>query len=79
HIKTEEEVLKVIELANTYKFPLTFRAAGTSLNGQGITDHVLVVITNKWNQYIIENHGELLRLQQSLTGGQAHLVHNKYG
>ncbi|AJI73780.1 hypothetical protein FTDG_00564 [Francisella tularensis subsp. novicida GA99-3548] len=79
HINTEEEVLKVIELANTYKVPLTFRAAGTSLNGQGITDHVLVVITNKWNNYSIENDGEIIRLQPSLTGGQANLFLNKYG
>ncbi|WP_368076274.1 FAD-dependent oxidoreductase [Francisella tularensis] len=79
HINTEEEVLKVIELANTYKVPLTFRAAGTSLNGQGITDHVLVVITNKWNNYSIENDREIIRLQPSLTGGQANLFLNKYG
>ncbi|MEY8701921.1 FAD-binding oxidoreductase, partial [Francisella philomiragia] len=71
HVDTEEEVLKVIKLANTYKVPLTFRAAGTSLNGQGITDHILVVITNKWNNYSIENNGEVIRLQPSLTGGQA--------
>ncbi|AJI74166.1 FAD binding domain protein [Francisella philomiragia subsp. philomiragia ATCC 25015] len=79
HINNEKEVLEVIKLANTYKVPLTFRAAGTSLNGQGITDHVLVVITNKWNNYSIENNGEIIRLQPSLTGGQANLFLNKYG
>ncbi|XSZ47823.1 hypothetical protein ACP8HZ_06860 [Francisella noatunensis] len=36
-MNNEKEVLEVIKLANTYKVPLTFRAAGTSLNGQGIT------------------------------------------
>ncbi|WP_234384223.1 FAD-binding oxidoreductase [Francisella noatunensis] len=79
HINNEKEVLEVIKLANTYKVPLTFRAAGTSLNGQGITDHILVVITNKWNNYSIENNGEVIRLQPSLTGGQANLFLNKYG
>lgn len=79
HIDTEEEVLKVIKLANNYKVPLTFRAAGTSLNGQGITDHVLVVITNKWNKYRIENDGEIIHLQPGITGGQANLFLNKYG
>ncbi|MDE5032042.1 FAD-binding protein, partial [Francisella tularensis] len=62
HNTTEEEVLQVIDLANSYKVPLTFRAAGTSLNGHGITEHVLVVITNKGNNYRTENDGEIIRL-----------------
>ncbi|XSZ46932.1 FAD-binding oxidoreductase [Francisella noatunensis] len=41
--------------------------------------HILVVITNKWNNYSIENNGEVIRLQPSLTGGQANLFLNKYG
>jgi len=36
----EQEVQKVLELAHKYKVHLTFRAAGTSLSGQAVTDGV---------------------------------------
>src|SRR5690606_5594404 len=37
-INTEDEVRAVIEAARAERLPLTFRAAGTSLSGQAITD-----------------------------------------
>lgn len=42
--KNEDEIKQIIQLANTYKTPITFRAAGTSLSGQSSCDGVLVVI-----------------------------------
>ena len=43
-VNSEDEVRAVIEAARAEKLPLTFRAAGTSLSGQAITDGVLAVL-----------------------------------
>lgn len=36
HVESEEEVQKIIKLANQTKISITFRAAGTSLSGNFI-------------------------------------------
>lgn len=41
-VENEQEVIKLISLANAHALPLTFRAAGTSLSGQAVTDSILV-------------------------------------
>ncbi|MGN1274526.1 MAG: FAD-binding oxidoreductase, partial [Thermoguttaceae bacterium] len=46
--KTEAEVAQILSLASQYNVPVTFRAAGTSLSGQSISDSVLVVAGKNW-------------------------------
>ena len=41
--KNEEEVSFLLATASKYKLPVTFRAAGTSLSGQAISDSILIV------------------------------------
>ena len=41
--KSENEVAEILKAASKHKVPVTFRAAGTSLSGQAISDSVLVV------------------------------------
>src|SRR5262245_50420160 len=43
-VNSEDEVRAVIKAARAEGLPLTFRAAGTSLSGQAITDGVLAVL-----------------------------------
>ena len=40
--ESENEVSGLLRLARKHKIPVTFRAAGTSLSGQAVTDSVLV-------------------------------------
>jgi D-lactate dehydrogenase len=47
-VNSEDEVRAVIAAARAEKLPLTFRAAGTSLSGQAITDGVLAVLGDGW-------------------------------
>ena len=54
-VHNEMQISHVIKQSIKHKVPLTFRAAGTSLNGQGLSEHVLVIITNGWTRYKIEN------------------------
>ena len=41
-VRTVEEVRALLAAAHRHSVPLTFRAAGTSLSGQAVTDSVLV-------------------------------------
>ena len=49
----EEQVAKIIKTCNQYHLPFTFRAAGTSLSGQSISDSVLIVAGKHWEHYEI--------------------------
>lgn len=43
---SEEEISDLLKLADRYGLPVTFRAAGTSLSGQAISDSILIVAGN---------------------------------
>ena len=71
-VETEDEVLEVIRLAHKYETPLTFRAAGTSLSGQAISDSVLVVLSGtSWRDYKISEQAEMISLQPGVIGAAA--------
>jgi len=44
NVDDENQVCQILRHANRLKLPVTFRAAGTSLSGQAITDSILVMI-----------------------------------
>ncbi len=71
---SETEVSWILKKADQHNIPLTFRAGGTSLSGQAVTDSVLVVCGGSWNNYEILDNGNRIRLQPGVIGGQA----NKY-
>ena len=57
-VKTENEVEQIINKARQYDIKLTFRAAGTSLSGQAVTDQVLVMLAqDSWRQYQVFENG----------------------
>jgi len=43
----EGEVVALLQAAQQHQVPLTFRAAGTSLSGQAITDSILVKVRQR--------------------------------
>ena len=45
-VVNEEEIRKILPIATKHQVPVTFRAAGTSLSGQAITDSVLLKISH---------------------------------
>ncbi|MDB5507005.1 MAG: putative D-lactate dehydrogenase, Fe-S protein FAD/FMN-containing [Devosia sp.] len=61
-INTEDEVRAVIKAARAEGLPLTFRAAGTSLSGQAITDGVLAVLGDGWLKLRVEDNGDRVTL-----------------
>lgn len=70
-VESEDEVVGLIQLAQRDRVPVTFRAAGTSLSGQAISDSVLIVLGDNWNGREIRGQGEQIRLQPGVIGAQA--------
>ncbi|PWQ98868.1 FAD-binding and (Fe-S)-binding domain-containing protein [Leucothrix pacifica] len=71
----EAEVVNVLRLARQNNISVTFRAAGTSLSGQSVTDSVLVVLEgDSWRKFTIHEAGQRITLQPGIIGAQA----NKY-
>jgi D-lactate dehydrogenase len=77
-IESEAEVVALLKLANEFKVALTFRAAGTSLSGQAVTDSVLLVLGENWQQREVRGLGEQIRLQPGVIGAAANSVLTKF-
>lgn len=73
-IESEAEMIALLKLAHAENVPVTFRAAGTSLSGQAISDSVLIVLGDNWNGREIRNGGEQIRLQPGVIGANANAV-----
>ncbi|SEE00315.1 FAD-binding and (Fe-S)-binding domain-containing protein [Pseudomonas migulae] len=70
-VESEDEVVALLGLAQRDQVPVTFRAAGTSLSGQAISDSVLIVLGDNWNGREIRGQGTQIRLQPGVIGAQA--------
>ncbi|RHW22270.1 FAD-binding and (Fe-S)-binding domain-containing protein [Pseudomonas jilinensis] len=73
-VESETEVIALLRLANSHQVPVTFRAAGTSLSGQAISDSVLIVLGDHWNGREIRHGGAQIRLQPGVIGAAANAV-----
>ncbi|KAF1056952.1 MAG: hypothetical protein GAK44_00031 [Pseudomonas delhiensis] len=70
-VESEDEVRSLLRAAHAHQVPVTFRAAGTSLSGQAVSDSVLLVLGDNWNGRDIRAGGEQIRLQPGVIGAQA--------
>ncbi|WP_426414888.1 FAD-binding and (Fe-S)-binding domain-containing protein [Aestuariirhabdus sp. LZHN29] len=68
---SEEEIQLLLEQARQLQLPVTFRAAGTSLSGQAISDSILIRLGKQWQNHRIEQDGQLIHLQPGVIGAQA--------
>jgi D-lactate dehydrogenase len=66
----EEEVSFILKVCSDMNIPVTFRAAGTSLSGQAITDSVLVIAGNNWDKYSTDADCREVTMQPGITGGR---------
>lgn len=57
-----EEVSFLIKEANEMGLPITFRAAGTSLSGQAITDSILILTARHWTGNTVLEEGKKITL-----------------
>ncbi|NVK26161.1 MAG: FAD-binding oxidoreductase [Gammaproteobacteria bacterium] len=70
-VANEAEVIEVMRLAGELELPICFRASGTSLSGQSITDSILVSITPDWKDYQILDDGRRIQMQCGVLGSEA--------
>ncbi|HEX4824812.1 MAG TPA: FAD-binding and (Fe-S)-binding domain-containing protein [Candidatus Polarisedimenticolaceae bacterium] len=71
-----DEVRRLLAWSRRSKVPLTFRAAGTSLSGQAVTDGVLVDVSRHWRALQVLEGGKAVRVGPGVVGGfvNAHLA-----
>ncbi len=70
-VESEDEVATLLKSAHAHQVAVTFRAAGTSLSGQAVSDSVLLVLGDNWNGRDIREGGTQIRLQPGVIGAQA--------
>lgn len=75
---SEEEVSLLLKEASAEWLPVTFRAAGTSLSGQAISDSILIVAGKNWERYTY-NDDTTITLQPGLVGAEVNRILLKHG
>lgn len=75
----EAEVAMLLQCASRHKIPVTFRAAGTSLSGQSISDSVLIVAGKNWEEYTIGPDALTISLQPGIIGSRVDDILRPYG
>lgn len=70
----EAEVSRVVRLCYDRHIPFTFRAAGTSLSGQSVSDSVLIVAGKHWEKYSISPDHDTITMQPGLVGGRVNRI-----
>ena len=76
---SEAEVSRLLAEANRLNLPVTFRAVGTSLSGQTVTDSILIVAGKHWERYQVSEDGSEIKLQPGLVGKRVDDILRPYG
>jgi len=79
HADTEAEVSDILRKASKHNLPVTFRAAGTSLSGQAVSDGILLLAGESWQESQVLENGEKIRLQPGIIGARANQILTPYG
>lgn len=74
NIENEKEVQLVLREASRLGLPVTFRAAGTSLSGQAITDSILVRLGEGWRNCRVFDNASRIQLGPGVIGSYANSV-----
>lgn len=75
----ESEVSSILQTASKHRVPVTFRAAGTSLSGQAISDSVLVIAGKHWDKWSVSQSGDTVTLQPGVIGADVNRYLKPYG
>jgi D-lactate dehydrogenase len=70
-VQSEAEVRRLLECCAQADTPVTFRAAGTSLSGQALSDSVLVVLGDGWQHVEVAADARTVSLQPGVIGAAA--------
>jgi len=76
-VHNEAEVSELLRLAHKHETPVTFRAAGTSLSGQALTDSVMIKLSHNgrnFRNYQVHNGGQRVTVEPGLIGGEVNKI-----
>jgi D-lactate dehydrogenase len=74
-----DDVVALLDFARSSGTPLTFRAGGTSLNGQSQSDSVLVDCRRHWTRVRVEEEGARVRVQPGVVLGHVNRLLARHG
>src|SRR4029078_1609143 len=74
-----DDVAKILRFGREREIPVTFRAGGTSLNGQGQSDGILVDVRKHWGGVRVEEDGARARVKPGTILGHAKRVLDPHG
>ncbi|GAX77289.1 hypothetical protein CEUSTIGMA_g4735.t1 [Chlamydomonas eustigma] len=76
-VHNEAELRRILPIAKKLGVPITFRAAGTSLSGQAITDSVLLKLSHtgkNFRNYEVHGDGSQITVEPGLIGGEVNRI-----
>jgi D-lactate dehydrogenase len=74
-----DEVQRVVRVGRDLGVAVTFRAAGTSLSGQAVTDGILVVLARAWQGIEAVDGGARVRVQPGVIGAHVNRYLEPFG
>ena len=75
----EQELAGIVQACRKHGLPFTFRAAGTSLSGQSLSNSVLIVAGKHWEKYELGERQETIRLQPGIIGAKVNEILKPFG
>jgi len=75
---SESEIAKLFAFSQTYQIPMTFRAAGTSLSGQAVSEGLLVDLSRHWRKVEVQAGGQKIKAQPGVVGGHLNALLRQY-
>lgn len=77
-VKSEEEVVRLLQFCYNEEIPITFKAAGTSLSGQTISDSILMEMGSGFEFCAITDNGHTATFGAGLTGTAANRMLKRF-
>ncbi|HZW91318.1 MAG TPA: FAD-binding oxidoreductase, partial [Myxococcaceae bacterium] len=74
-----DEVQRLFAVSREREIPLTFRAAGTSLSGQSLSDGLLVEVARHWRSARVEDGGLRVRARPGMIGDHLNQLLRPFG
>lgn len=78
--ENQDQVIQLLKHTYKNKINVTFRAAGTSLSGQALSDSVLLQARgDNWNTVDVSENGKYVTVQPGITGTRLNQILKPYG
>ncbi len=77
--RTTDDIVKLFRYCRENGRHATFRAAGTSLNGQSQSDDILIDVRRHWYGAKVENDGRRVRARPGMILGHVNAMLGRYG